>query len=255
VDWWHSLEGGTIAEQRPPPPGSGDPYPYIASIPARPAAADIAAEQRIADQLAAQRDTAVALAAQNPVHPVTPPPKPPAPAAPDPNANKVVVDAAPAPPPVKAAAPAIPPVSSVPAMPAAITSGPLPELAVAPPPLATGIGDFVLPPAPPPPTPAAPVTVPNGVTIAFTPGSAELPPSATLNLYKFALGHKGAPLSVTGHGEAVLRNADAQSRAMDLAFKRVQAIATSLAAAGVPASSLRLHAEATGTGGSATLLN
>ncbi|MDQ2802201.1 MAG: hypothetical protein M3Y41_05760, partial [Pseudomonadota bacterium] len=33
VDWWHQLEGGTIAEQRPPPPGLGQPYPNLDQVP------------------------------------------------------------------------------------------------------------------------------------------------------------------------------------------------------------------------------
>ena len=261
VGWWHDLEGGRIAELRPPPPGSRDPYPNLATIPVRPAAADVAAQQRIADQLAAQRDAAEAGAARDPVRPTPPPPKPPPPPAPDPNGNKVVVDAAPAPVPAapapKPAAKAapIPSLSEVPSVPAAVASGALPDFAAAPPPPAQGFGDFTPPLASPPSPPAPAAAAPSGVIVAFSAGSATLPPSAPQTLSKFALGHRGVPVAVTGRGEAVLRSADAQSRAMDLAFKRVQAIAGALAAAGIPASNLRLHAEAAGNGGSATLLN
>ena len=33
VTWWHDLQGGKIAEQRPPPPGADEPYPNLASVP------------------------------------------------------------------------------------------------------------------------------------------------------------------------------------------------------------------------------
>jgi hypothetical protein len=91
------------------------------------------------------------------------------------------------------------------------------------------------------------------VRIAFTPGSTTLPPSATLNLRRLALAHKGGTFNVTGEGEAVLPSLDAQARALDLALKRAQSIAASLAAAGVPVSNLHLHAQAAGQGGSASL--
>ncbi len=268
VDFYHGLEGGAIAGQRPPPPGADDPYPNLGAIPARPPAPDITAQQRIADRLAAQRDAAEADASKSPLAaaPSRPPPAPPKPsAAPDPNANRVVVDAAAAPPVPQAPAPPAaspgPELSAVPAVPAAIVSGPVPSLAAAPPALPPGLGVSAPPVvqaaaasapapanAPDPPKPPA-----NTVLIAFTPGSASLPPSAPLNLRRFALAHKGVPVTVTGHGEAVLPGADPQSRALDLALRRAQAIAASLAQAGIPASNLRMRAEAAGQGGSATL--
>lgn len=257
VDLYHDLQGGRIAELRPPPPGSTDPYPDLHSVPARPPASDIVAQQRIADRLAAQRDATEIAAARDPILAIAPPPKPPAAPFADPNGNRMVVDAAPAPapapPPARVAAPAIPKVADVAAPSAAIVSGTLPGFAAAPPPPAQGYGNFVQPPAATPAPDTAPTPVPNGVAVAFTPGSATLPPSAPVSLGKFALGHRGVPLSVTGRGEAVLHNADAQGRGLDLALRRAQAIATSLSRAGIPASLLRLHAEAAGTGGTATL--
>ncbi len=309
-DMYHGLQGGAIAQQRPPPPGVNDPFPNMGTIPPRPPAPNIVEEQRIADQLATQRDQAEATAAANPLTPRPPPPALPKPAAPDPNANHVVVDAAPAPPPVKPAPPAtapqapaatpaspIPALASVPAVVAPVTSGPLPSLAAAPPPEPSGFG-LATPAAAPVagqavastapvsvapaavPVPAAPpkslldtllsptaIPKPVGdslftpvpvaptasVAVLFTPGSAELPPSATLNLRRFALAHKGVPVTITGHGEVVLPGADSQSRALDLALRRAQAIAASLATAGIPTTNLRLHAEAAGHGGSASL--
>lgn len=55
VSWWHSLQGGAIAEQRPPPPGATDPYPNLASVPAKPAQPDRAALRQITDSLVADR--------------------------------------------------------------------------------------------------------------------------------------------------------------------------------------------------------
>ena len=262
LDLYHGLEGGPIADQRPPPPGNELPYPIIGGIPARPLAADVAAQQRISDSLAAQRDSAEAAAAQNPLTALAPAPAlPKPPAATDPNASKVVVDAAQAPPaPVPAPAkPAPAPtlgIDSVPAIPAAIASGPLPEFAAAPPPAPVG---FETPsPLPPPDKPIAaapPASLPNGVAVDFTPGSSNLPPSATLHLRRFVLAHPGAALVVTGRGDAVLPNPAAQSRALDLALKRAQAIAASLNRAGVADGHMHLHAEARGTSSTATLLN
>ncbi len=38
--WWHEAIGGKISEQRPPPPGDKDPYPNLATVPPKPAAAE-----------------------------------------------------------------------------------------------------------------------------------------------------------------------------------------------------------------------
>ena len=38
VSWWHDLQGGKIAEERPPPPGADQPYPNLASVPPKPQA-------------------------------------------------------------------------------------------------------------------------------------------------------------------------------------------------------------------------
>jgi outer membrane protein OmpA-like peptidoglycan-associated protein len=312
---FHDLEGGAVAAQRPPPPGVDDPYPNLGTIPKRPPAPDIVAEQKLADQLATQRDLASQAAAADPLTPRAAPPALPKATPPDPNANHVTVDAAATPPPPKpvAAPPAdakpaaspvgdIPSLASIPAVTTAVVAGPLPTLAAAPPALPTGLGPLPSPPpasvtkepgtkaaasapstASGPATPAAApapekplldrffskavVPIPTGdtvvkiaappvaatVTIDFTPGSAELPPSATLNLRRFALAHRGVPVTITGHGEDVLPGSDPQSRALDLALRRAQAIAASLGANGIPASNLRVRAEAAGRGGNVTL--
>lgn len=266
VDLYHDLQGGAIAGQRPPPPGADAPYPKLATIPSRPSAPDIAGQQRIADRLAAQRDAADVAAAKSPLTPLpvaAAPPKPNPAAPPDPNGNRVVVDAAasPAAPPTRPVAPPQPApaapvgIDAVPALPAVVASGPLPSLAAAPPPPPSGLGVVVPPPSSvaAPPAPVAAAATPNAVRIAFTPGSATLPPSATLNLRRFALAHKGGVFNVTGEGEAVLPSPDAQGRALDLALRRAQSIAASLAEAGVTAANLHLHAQAKGQGGSASL--
>ena len=255
---FHGLEGGAIAEQRPPPPGADAPYPNLASIPARPPAPDVARQQRIADRLAGQRDAATTDAAINPltVRP-TPPAVPKPAAAPDPNANRVVVDAAAAPPPPTAPARPASAIDAVPAVPEAVASGPLPSLAPSPPappvglavptPLASVSARVALPPT------VAPAAAADTVSVAFTPGSATLPPSAPLNLRRFAQAHKGVAVTILGRGDAVLPGADSQARGLDLGLRRAQAIAASLATAGVAASNLHLRAQATGQGGTASL--
>ena len=262
IDLFHDMEGGPVTQLRPPPPGVNDPYPYIGSTPARPLAPDVAAEQRIGDTLAAQRDAAAADAARDPIKtipPVAPPPKP-VPA--DPNANRVTVDAAPSPAPAPAPRPAPQPtpsastgLDSIPAPTAALDSGPLPDFAAAPPPIPEGLG--VVAPPPPPSAPQIVVKPPaplaNGILVAFTPGSSTLPPSATLTLRRFVMAHRASGFAVVGHGDGGPRDPDSQSRAMELGLRRAASIATSLSSAGVPASKIQLRADAIGIGSSATL--
>src|SRR6202035_946132 len=51
VSWWHDLQGGKIAEDRPPPPGADQPYPNLASVPPKPAPPDRATLANIANAL------------------------------------------------------------------------------------------------------------------------------------------------------------------------------------------------------------
>jgi outer membrane protein OmpA-like peptidoglycan-associated protein len=67
VSWWHSLQGGAIAEQRPPPPGATDAYPNLASVPPAPPPPDRAALNQITDQLIADRTNAQHEAAAAPL--------------------------------------------------------------------------------------------------------------------------------------------------------------------------------------------
>src|SRR3954454_3169716 len=91
VDWWHQLQGGAIAEQRPPPPGVTDPYPNLGQVPPRPTPTDPATRRALLARLATERDKTQQTAAQEPiVWPVPdiprPPPPTPAPGTPAPTA-------------------------------------------------------------------------------------------------------------------------------------------------------------------------
>jgi len=121
VAWWHDLQGGAIAEQRPPPPGATDPYPNLATVPPKPQASDLAARRALAQSLVADRTNAQHAAEAAPIpDPSLPsasaalfgrgsaaPPPPPPPPPPDPNAATASLEAAtaPAPPPQPASAP------------------------------------------------------------------------------------------------------------------------------------------------------
>lgn len=54
----HRTEGGEIAKTRPEPPGLGQPFPNLASVPSRPAAPDQAALERLSQSLIADRENA-----------------------------------------------------------------------------------------------------------------------------------------------------------------------------------------------------
>ncbi len=69
VQWWHDLEGGTIAQQRPPPPGIGQPYPKIGTVPARPVLPDVASRTGETDRLAAQREQVERVLTRTPLPP------------------------------------------------------------------------------------------------------------------------------------------------------------------------------------------
>lgn len=58
VNWWHDLQGGKIAEQRPAPPGADDPDPNLASVPARPAPPDRDAMKNLTESLVGDRTNA-----------------------------------------------------------------------------------------------------------------------------------------------------------------------------------------------------
>lgn len=256
IDWWHDLQGGKIADIRPPPPGVTDPYPNLGQVPARPTPTDATTRRALAARLAAQRDVTQREATQDPlVLPVSPGGAPvPAPPArptvsPDPGASVAVMDAAtasparPAPPTSDPAVPA--PTGTTPRTP--IVSGPLPELPAAAPPLPqlTGMPATVNAPATP--------RIPPGVAVAFPPGSAALPDAAGQALRELAGRRAGASIAVTAGGDSA-GGSVLQASALPLALRRVRAMQDTLVAAGVPPASLRLDAVAPGRGGTARLI-
>lgn len=275
IDWWHDLQGGKIAEVRPPPPGVDDPYPNLSQVPPRPTPTDPATRRALAARLVSERDRTRREATQDPL--VLPAPSAPAakpvtavarPAAPpaDPGASVAVLEAATAPPPTEAPTPAsvaASPASPAPAAPAppapappgglpsgnpAVESGPIPELPNDAPPLPRLGGIPASVNAPPVPR------LPPGVSVAFRPGSAALPAAADAALRELAGRRAGASVAVTAGGGAAGPSAREQARALPLAWRRAQAMQEALVAAGVPAGSLRMNAAALGRGGEAHLL-
>ncbi len=343
VEWWHNLEGGPIAQDRPPPPAADAPYPNLSTVPPRPPAPDPAARAKLTSGLVADRTNAQYAASLAPL-PAQPMPRPrPAPLPPQPAGDDISTASLPAatapklpmsgpprpalsgppqPPlpnvpmtPVKAAPtatveqaplaapipdpPLAPPapatfspppapatftpppapaaVSSAPgdakrsgtaridapqaeATPAAPLSGLPPVPSVPPPPAALpGLPAGTLPTPPPvaPPPPPPPKAAPSGapVLVAFPPGSSTLPVESLVSLKLLARSRGDASIVIVGYGDTTSADATAQSAAMPLALARARAIAANLLAAGVPAGSLRITAEAQGQGGAARLTN
>ena len=291
VEWWHGLQGGAIAEQRPPPPGADQPYPNLATVPAKPASPDMKLHQQIADALVADRANAQYAAASAPLPDPSSPTAspalfgrgsapPPAPAA-SADAASASLDAAtapPAPPPAKNATPpstapvgqvgsaplAPPPGSDVPGSTSAQDAAAPPALPTTPPMPPTLPGaptSAVARPSPPPtapPKPAAVATAPKEVgqpvPVGFEPGSAVLPADSAAALKALAGTRKSATVLVTGFGEAASADPQAQSAALTLGLSRAQAMAAALATDGVPAASVRVDAQASGRGGVARLI-
>jgi outer membrane protein OmpA-like peptidoglycan-associated protein len=153
VSWWHDLQGGKIAEERPPPPGADQPYPNLASVPPKPEAPDRAALANIATALVADRTNAQHAAAPiaDPSLPsaspglfgrgTVPPPAPPPPAgAAQASATMAAADAPPAPrapsppanPPQAVPAPAKAPLGTVQSAPLAAPGAAAPSATSAP---------------------------------------------------------------------------------------------------------------------------
>lgn len=266
IDWWHDLQGGKIADIRPPPPGVADPYPNLGQVPARPTPTDATTRRALAARLAAQRDLTQREATQEPLVLPVPPGGVRAPATPvrptvppDPGASVAVMDAATAPPP-RAVPPILNAVAPSPATPSPavaasagttprtpVVSGPLPELPDAAPPLPQLAGM--------PATVSAPATprVAPGVAMVFPPGSAAVPDAAGQALRELAGRRAGASIAVTAGGDSA-GGSPLQASALPLALRRVRAMQDTLVAAGVPAASLRLDAVAPGRGGTARLI-
>jgi outer membrane protein OmpA-like peptidoglycan-associated protein len=58
VDWWHALQGGPIARERPAPPGADAAFPNLATVPPRPEPPDREAMRRLTDSLIGDRSNA-----------------------------------------------------------------------------------------------------------------------------------------------------------------------------------------------------
>lgn len=195
VNWWHHLEGGAIAQQRPSPPGSDQPYPNLATVPPRPAAPDKQALETITQGLVADRAHAQYMAAAAPIAdpsspqaspalfgtgtlpPPPPPGSPPArTSAPTASASLAAASASPTPP-----APQGPPPKPLPAPKAAVQSTPLPAPASAPASAASaapaqlagaGAPSAASSPKPPPPEASAQAPAPAHVAAAAPPSAA-----------------------------------------------------------------------------------
>jgi outer membrane protein OmpA-like peptidoglycan-associated protein len=282
ASWWHDLEGGQIAKDRPPPPGADQPYPLLGNIPARPVVPSNSFRQTVQTQLTQQRDDTERLAARTPIEFVPAPPPGQAPVAADDTANATLpgADAA-APPQSKAANPAAPPPnppapSTAPGATAAAMAAPpapgtpitvagapldeatpnLPPIPDAPPPPASFEGVPALPaPTPPPPLPAHTPPAQAGLPVLFRPGDATLDNSQMPTLHD-AANHRGhGNILVEGHGDTTSDSPAAQQTALELGLKRAEAIAHALTHdLHVPQDRVRLSATAFGRDASVRLI-
>jgi outer membrane protein OmpA-like peptidoglycan-associated protein len=226
VSWWHGLQGGKIAEERPPPPGADQPYPNLATVPPKPAQPDRAALDNIASALIADRTNAQHVAAEAPIaDPSVPsaspalfgrgtvPPPPPAPPSGTAKASATMAaaEAPPAPPtpPTQpstgsqtAASPAKAPVGAVqsaPLAPPGAAAQPPSIQAEAPPPLPTA------PPAPPN-LPGVPQATASSASAGGSPGpgwKAEPPPPANATRVAGATPTSPPPAKQAGPANAV----------------------------------------------------
>jgi outer membrane protein OmpA-like peptidoglycan-associated protein len=271
IGWFHDLQGGAIAEQRPPPPGVGMPYPKLVTVPAKPTLPDASTRDSLQEQLTAQRDRAERIAARLPFAPPDlgpPPPGAAKPAAPKPDATPAAASAPDAPVPDAGApaasaslpmadprpASASPPASAAPADAPVFIVGDVPDdsgakMPAAPPPPATfeGVAAEPLPTPPPPVPPRLPAAL-RGTEILFLPGEAVLRESQMPTLKDIAATRKKQHLSITGLGEAASDSPDGQAAAIDLGLKRAQAVAEGFASLHVPPSDITLSAYAFGRG-------
>jgi len=275
LDLFHDLEGGQIAAERPPPPGVGQPYPHIGTVPAKPVMPDPAFRNALRNELTAERDRREILAADTPIEKITPPPPPappaPVPAAPSPaagapaaapdaeetTANAVLPGAEAPPPPAKPATPAPPP---APPKDAALqlvgdpidTPG-LPLVPDAPPAPATFEG-VPAEPAPTVSTMPRPLPPPDGTRVFFPTGAATLPPSQMQTLKDVVSHRKAQTIEITGLGDAESDTPEGQEAAIDLALQRARAVADAFSALHVPQASLRIAARPYGRGAVVSLL-
>ncbi len=271
--WWHGLEGGVIAQQRPPPPGVDDPYPHVGTTPARPTVPSKTVRDSLTASLAAQRTETHRLDVDQPIPPPAAAPAPAKAGAAAPPASATIEAAgdapaaapgAPAPPPPKPAPLATPeqqeakePVLAMPPAPAAVTvvgSGPLPEMPASPP-SPPSFSDFAIPT-----TQVARLTpdyVPEAVhlsNLGFVPGSDELLPASRSLLDHMARGSGTRAVAVTGFGEARSDAPADQETALHLALARAATAAAELRRSGVVSARIKIAASPFGRGGDVTVV-
>lgn len=280
VRLFHDLEGGEIAALRPPPPGAGQPYPKLGTVPAKPVVADAAYRRALQAQLAGERDRTERVAADSPIEAVPPPPPAlrsiaaPGAASPNPGqpeAATAMLETAEAP---RAAVTAAPPM--VPATAAMATGTPgdggpppgtrlslagdapdpasLPDMPAAPPAPATFEG-VAAEPAPTPQMIPSGLAAPRAGTQVFFPVSSDaLPVSQTQTLRDFIARRGNRTIEILGMGDAASDTPDGQATAVALGLARARAVAHALAALHVPQAAMRLGADAFGRGAVLRLL-
>lgn len=237
--WWHSYEGGLIAQDRPPPPLATAPYPNFAGMPPRP---KLLSEKQRDTQIAGLDEArnlslAAAASAPLPVAAATAPKPAPQPSA---QASTMTTPAATAVPPPAAPAAAAPVVINNQAPVIADIDHP-PALAASPPPRVDLLG-------------AAPTAAAGEaddfkhLSVGFANGSSVLPPAALPGLIAFAQAHPGKIIALGGHGDPGM----ADDQGLALGWTRAQTVAAALIAAGVPQSDLRYATHASFKGGSGT---
>ena len=264
VDWYHSMEGGPIAAKRAPIPGANAPYPNLANVPQPPKVIDPAERDQISEELLAERTHAQQEAALAPVPPATN-------AAAGNGATNPALGPVAASTPSAASASASPPSSGGPATspPArdqasdqasppvdttlAAAAASLPSIPAAPPPPPAFAG-FPVPGPPPNPFGLAQPAQPAALTLQFSAGSAALSSADRARLSRLAATRGKSSIAVVGYGDATESGVAAQSAALHLGLARASVVAAALAADGVPASALRLGAEASGGGATLRLL-
>lgn len=254
VAWWHQLEGGRIAADRPPPPNASAPFPNLANIPERPVVTPPATRSQIAAGLVADHANATYAHSQT-----NPPTARRLPLGPVQDSQAATMGAASVPP--RAAPRAAVAAVGLP-LPAAADAAAMPAMAASPPAQASlpGLGGMTVPAPPPLAPPAAPAPAAalaaagQAVAVAFAPGSAALPPDAMASLRALAARRAGRAVQVAGFGDAQAADIATQAAALDLALARSRAIAVALAQSGVPISAIDQDAKAIGSGGTARIV-
>lgn len=282
VSWWHDLEGGAIAQQRPPPPGVDDPYPKIGTTPAAaPQVASLDLRKSVTDNLVEQRNLSARLNAHDPLPPpvtaIAAPPKTPAPTA---AASSATLDAAdapatPAPAPAQAAEPVtanppgeaelampdVAPPATQPGAPAGTSvdagSVAMPQIPSAPPPPPglPGIGTPAEVTYAPPPQPHYALAARSGEALEFAAGSDVLSPGQSGTLQSVVARRGAGSIFVHGYGDAASDAPRDQAQALTLAALRARTVADVLEKQGVPSGSIHIRADAFGRGATAGLVD